>query len=297
VSGERLFRQTQIAWPTIAPLLLVAAILVPVFIRSEISAGPWIVAIVYSVILLLFGTLTVTVTSDGVLAAFGIGVVRKAVPFVDVVSFARVRNRWIDGWGIHFYPGGTLYNASGFWAVEFKLSSGRAVSIGTAAPDALVTALEQATRRTEGSHEDRRARGWGKQHTVAAIAGALALVLAGSSFYFGLQPPTVIPGFDSLYVSNGLYRNVIPYASMQTVTLEDQLPRIGLKTNGFAFGQTLRGNFRVETWGTSRLYVNLAAPPFVVVQTADAHLAVNFVEPARTRRLYADLRSHLRSRR
>ena len=43
----------------------------------------------------------------------GIGVISKSIPFAEVVSFARVRNSWFNGWGIHFYPGGTLYNASG----------------------------------------------------------------------------------------------------------------------------------------------------------------------------------------
>jgi len=142
VTGDALYRRTQIARPTIVPLGAVAVILVPTFIRAQFVDGPWIVAAVYGVILLLFATMTVTVTSDGLRASFGIGVVRKLVPFVNVVSFARVRNRWIDGWGIHMYPGGTLYNASGLSAVEFRLSSGRAVSIGTAEPDALVSALQ-----------------------------------------------------------------------------------------------------------------------------------------------------------
>jgi hypothetical protein len=294
LTGVVLYRRTQIAWPTIVPLVAVAAILVPVFISMQLVAGPWIVAVVYGVVLLLFATLTVTVTGDRLEAAFGIGVVRKSVLFAGVVSFARVRNRWFNGWGIHFYPGGTLYNASGLSAVEFKLSSGRFVSIGTAEPDALVSAVQQATGKTEASHEPRSARVWGAQHTFGMIAGALALALAGSSFYFGLQPPTTIAGFDSLYVSNGVYRDTIAYKSMRSITLEPALPRIGLKTNGFGAGNTLRGNFRLDDWGVSRLYINRDAPPFVVILTAEnRHVVVNFREPERTRGLYTDLRSHL----
>jgi hypothetical protein len=121
---------------------------------------------------------------------------------------------------------------------------------------------------------------------------AIALVFAGFAVYTSLQPPTAIVGFDSLYVSNGFYRNTIPFASMQSVTLENQLPRIGIKTNGSAVGNRLRGNFRVDTWGTARLYVNLDAPPFMVIQTADDHIAINFADEARTRRLYSELKSH-----
>jgi hypothetical protein len=279
MAGNRvaIYRRTQIAWPTIVPLLVVAAVLAPAFISMQLVAGPWIVAVVYGVVLLLFATLTVTVAGDGLTAAFGIGVVRKSVPFADVVSFARVRNRWFNGWGIHFYPGGTLYNASGLSAVEFKLASGRSVSIGTAEPDALVSAVQQATGKTESLQEARQERVWG-----------------GWSIVFGLRPPTAIAGFDSFYVSNGFYRDTIPYASVRSVTLEPALPRIGLKTNGFNAGNTLRGNFRLDGWGESRLYINRDAAPFVVIVTKESrHVVVNFKEPEQTRELYKSVRSHI----
>ena len=292
MTGDRIYSRTQIAWPTIVPLVIVAGILVPVFVRAELVAGPWILAAVYGVGLLLFATLTVTVTNDGLVASFGIGLIRKEVPFGEVVSFARVQTRWIDGWGIHTYPGGMLYNASGLSAVEFKLSSGRSVTIGTDEPDAFVAAVQQATGRQEVSHDARTGLAWGKQHTFAVIVAAIALMFAGFAVYSTLQPPTAIVGFNSLYVSNGFYRNTIPFASMRSVALEDRLPRIGIKTNGSAVGNRLRGNFRVDTWGTARLYVNLDAPPFLVIQTADDHIAINFADEARTRRLYSELTSH-----
>jgi len=293
VSGDVLYRRTQVAWPTMVPLVAVAAILIPVFIRAQFVDGPWIVAGVYGVILLLFATMTVTVTSDGLRAAFGIGLVRKAVPFVDVVSFARVRNRWIDGWGIHPYPGGTLYNASGLWAVEFLMSNGRRVGIGTGEADALVAALQQATGKTEATHDARAGRVWGLPQTAAVVAAAVALGFAASTFYFGLQPPTAIVGYDAFYVSNGFYRNTIPYAAMTSVTLETALPRIGVRTNGFGLGGTLRGTFRLDDWGSGRLFINRGSPPFVVIRTGDSFVVVNFKDSGRTRALYGELAPHV----
>ena len=294
MTGVPLFRQTQISWPTIVPLLFVAAILVPIFQRAELTAGPYIAVAVYGVVLLLFATLTVTVTSDGVKAAFGIGVVRKSVPLADIVSFTRVRNPWFYGWGIHSYPGGTLWNTSGLLGVECRLLSGRYVSFGTADPDALVAALQQATGKPETSHDDRPAkRGWGVQHTAGAIVGVCAIALAAASIYIGVQPPNVVVGYDSFYVSNGLYRDTIPYSSIQSVKLDADLPRIGMKTNGFAAFGTLRGNFNVDGWGNSRLFVNRNHPPFVVIETERRFFAINFEEPARTRALYDELKSHV----
>jgi len=293
VTGDEIYRKTQIAWPTIAPLVFVAALLIPIFIRLQLVPAIWITIAAYALILALFATLTVTVTNDGVLASFGIGLVRKWISFADVVSFARIRTHWMNGWGIHGYSGGTLYNASGFSAVEFLLVSGRYVAIGTAEPDAFVAALAQTTGKREGVHESMRARAWGPQHTAGVIAGAVGAVVAVVAVYTTVQPPDAIVGFDSFYVGSGFYRNTIPYPSMQSVTLEDALPRIGVKTNGSAVAGVLRGNFRVDGWGTSRLFINRDRPPFVVIRTPDTHVVVNFRDPGQTRRLYSDLKPHV----
>ena len=293
MTGARIYQRTQIVWPAIVPLVFVGGIIVPTFLRNNLITPMWIVVAALGVSLVLFATLTVTVTSDGVEAAFGPGLVRKRLMFGDVVSFMPVRNTWMHGWGIHYVPGGVVWNAYGFSAVEFKLASGRHVRIGTAEPDALTAAIAQASGRSAGTHEPLSSRGLMGRHVAGLAAGALALVFAGWAMYAGFQPPRVIVGDTQFTVTNGLYRNTVPYDTIRTVTIETELPQIGLKTNGFAARNTLRGSFRVDKWGPSRLYVDLDAPPFVVVQAGDAHLAVNFSDPAQTRKLYADIRTHM----
>jgi hypothetical protein len=293
VTGAVVYRRTQIAWPTIVPLVFVGAVIVPMLLNSDLVMPAWITGASIVVGLLLFATLTVTVTGDGVEAAFGIGLVRKRLMFGDVESFVPVRNSWMHGFGIHYFPGGVVYNAYGFSAVEFKMTTARYVRIGTAEPAALVAVIEQATGRTAASVASQAGRRWGWQHQLAIVLSICALAFAGVLIYFGLQPPTVVVGFDSLYVSNSNYRNTIPYRSMQSLTLESELPRIVMKTNGFSTGRTLRGSFRVDGWGASRLFVNLDAPPFVVIRTADGHVVVNFKEPQRTQALYKELKSHM----
>src|SRR5262245_51123632 len=97
----------------------------------------------FAAILLLFATLTVTVDDSSIEARFGIGLVRKRVPFDRIQSSSVVRNPWYYGWGIHFIPGGILYNASGFKAVELRLTSGRIVRIGSGEPETLDAVLRR----------------------------------------------------------------------------------------------------------------------------------------------------------
>ena len=292
-----IYRRTQISWPTIVPLVAVAAVLIPIFISAHIDIAIWITVATYGIILLLFSTLTVTITSDGVLAVFGVGLLRKTLMFADITSFMPVRNTWLNGWGIHYFQGGVLWNASGLSAIEFKMANGRYVRIGTGEPDQLMIALTQAAGRPEVEHVAATGSLWARQQTAAAIIGVLGAAVAASTVYFGFQPPKTMVGFDAFYVSNGLYRNTIAYDAMQSLTLEETLPNVGVKTNGFAAGKTLRGNFRVDGWGPSRLFVNLDQPPFVVIKTADTHVVVNFADPLQTRRLYSELKPHVRNRR
>ncbi len=293
MTGDPIYRKTQIAWPTILTMAAVAAILIPVFSRSQLTAAMWIVAAGFALSLLLFSTLTVTVTSDGLVAAFGVGLVRKTLKFADIVSFSPVRNSWMHGWGIHYFPGGMVFNASGFSAVEFRVANGRYVRIGTPEPEALAAALRRLNLPASREAHTVSAAGIGARNAFGLAIGGLALVFAGWTIYSGFQPPDVQVSDEAISIRNGLYRSVVPYDAIRSVELESGLPRIGLKTNGFAARNLLRGNFRVYEWGPSRLYINADVPPFVVIQTGDTHVVVNFADPERTRRLYADLRTHM----
>lgn len=95
------------------------------------------------VALLLFHSLTVTVTNDQVTLSFGIGAIRKTIPCARIRSARIVRNTWYYGWGIHLIPNGWLYNVSGFDAVELTLDNGRIVRIGTDKPQELLAAVSQ----------------------------------------------------------------------------------------------------------------------------------------------------------
>jgi len=294
---DALYRRTQVVWPGVVPIVFVGAILVWVFVQTQFAVGVGVGLAVLLVSLLLFATLTVTVTSGALVASFGIGIVRKRIDFSDVVSFARVRTRWINGWGIHGYPGGMLYNASGLSALEFKTASGRYVAIGTGEPDALAAAVRQATGKSESLAHEPAAQRRSRSTVVAlAIAGG-ALVFAGAVVYFGMQPPVVTLTDEALEVSSGVYSNTVLYSVISSATLEDAIPRIGLKTNGFAAMNTMRGSFNVEGWGNGRLYINRDVPPFVVVRVGRPFVVVNFKDAERTRALYSDLTAHINRRR
>jgi hypothetical protein len=72
----------------------------------------------------MFSTLTVVVDDTHLTFRFTFGLIRKHIALADIRHYQTVRNPWHYGWGIHLYPGGVLYNVSGFQAVEIVLKGG-----------------------------------------------------------------------------------------------------------------------------------------------------------------------------
>ena len=283
------YRRTQASWPAIIPLAAMMLILGVVFIRAQLT-GPLVIVVgTTAVILLLFGTMTVIVDDTAIQARFGIGLVHKRVPFDHVRATAVVRNPWYYGWGIHFIPGGLLYNASGLSAVELQLTNGRVVRIGTDDPEALAAAVR---RIAPAVGQDAEANADSNTGLPLVVLGIIVGVIAVAAFaiYAGMQPPAVAFASDVFSVRNGPYSSTVALRRIESATLDDAIPRVRGKTNGFEAGETLRGSFLVDGWGSTRLYVNKNHPPFVIIRTDDGYVAVNFADPARTRDLYAQLR-------
>ena len=100
-----------------------------------------VVGLVLCAALFLFASLTVTVTDSNINVAFGIGLIQFNFDPSEIETAEPVRNHWIYGWGLRWYPGGWLYNVSGFDAIEIKMKNGKRYRIGTDEPDRLHDAI------------------------------------------------------------------------------------------------------------------------------------------------------------
>lgn len=131
----------------LAFVFFVVEIVVITIARDDLGAIG-ILAVVLAVtlivlIIVIASVMRVTVTADAIVVAFGRGWPKKRIDRSDVLAHRPVRNSWILGWGIRWFPGGTMWNVWGLDAVELELRSGRRFRIGTDDPDALVAALDR----------------------------------------------------------------------------------------------------------------------------------------------------------
>ena len=99
--------------------------------------------VVCALLMVLFGSLTVTVDSTSIALRFGVGWVRRQISLQRVESAEVIRTRWYYGWGIRLTPRGWMWNTSGFDAVLLNYKDGKHFIIGTDDAAALAAEINQ----------------------------------------------------------------------------------------------------------------------------------------------------------
>jgi hypothetical protein len=140
-----LYKHTQIAWRIIVPADLAALVcLYLVFVKDiSLAAVGFFILVILSY---LFYALTVTGTGETLQIKFGIGLISKTFKLSDIQTVEPFRTSFWHGWGIHYSPGGIVFNVSGYDAVRLTMSGRQRYIIGTDDRDRLMRYIE-ANRR------------------------------------------------------------------------------------------------------------------------------------------------------
>lgn len=115
----------------------------------SIDSGPnFAISVLMILILLLlasFTTLNVSIDEYYIRVKFGYGIFRKKLLLSEIDAVRAVKNHWYYGWGIRgwFWPHYmTIYNVSGFDAIEVTMKNGKIYRIGTDVPSELLVAIK-----------------------------------------------------------------------------------------------------------------------------------------------------------
>ncbi len=139
------YHHTQIGpvWFRFGVLVFLVALVV-----ISAALGQWTAAVITAIVAIIvvttvfvFSRFTVEVADDWLKASFGWGWPHRTVRWDEARTVRITRNRWWYGWGIRWFPGGTLWNVWGLDALEFDLVKGRKLRIGTDEPEQLLAAL------------------------------------------------------------------------------------------------------------------------------------------------------------
>ena len=123
--------------------------------------------------------------------------------------------------------------------------------------------------------------------SVFALLAVIAILTFSNTF-----ASEVVVNAESVQVK-GMYGIEIKFNDINKISLEESLPTVLRKTNGFSAGGTLKGHFLLQDIGRARLYVNVKSPPFIYIYSADSLIILNQGARQSTEELYQALASRL----
>ncbi|MDV2581377.1 DUF3784 domain-containing protein [Alkalibacillus haloalkaliphilus] len=131
----------------------------------------------------------------------------------------------------------------------------------------------------------KRKRGYWITGSVAAVTFVAVIGLTVWAF----MPNELTIENDELKIS-GLYGVEWPTTDIEEVELLDEMPPILVRTNGFALQNLSKGHFRVEDYGSARLFLREDHRPVLYVATEDDQLFINHPDESQVQQWYEALR-------
>lgn len=270
----------------LVPLIVVTLVLIVLFGFKEmivlVTLG--FVAAALIICLLIFYKLTITIDENSISFRLGAGLVSRKYMLSEISGCRPVHTDIMTGIGIRLMADGWLYNVSGLSAVELTFKNSRSkIRIGTDKAEeisGLVNSMLPAADMEQYSYENRRSI------LIPALAVfVLALVIPAVLVLSGTRDVKVA-ATDSDLIVKGVYGLKINYADITHLDTISSLPNIRLRTNGYAFSKTLKGNFRLDDRVHAKLFVKKNAPPYIFIKTDSQNIYLNFRDPAYTLELY-----------
>ncbi len=285
-------KYTQIGTVSIMILLPLFLLFTVLMIKSALANSPnlyilFILTITLFICLLTFYKLTITVDSTHVSFKLGLGLVSKTYTIADLSSCTPITNSAFYGIGIRMLPSGWLYNVSGLKAIELRFKHKTSVvRIGTNNPDE-ISQLIQSLIGSENiiQYSDKSFRKWTKP-----LFYLIVLLILVSTIIPNYQETKV--QFDNdAFIIKGFYGVTISFNDIEQIDTVSAIPNISLRTNGYAFGKTLIGNFRFTNDRDAKLFVKNGFGPYILIQSKESvPVYLNFEKKQKTIDLYNRLK-------
>ncbi len=286
------YRHTQIGWVIIITVSIIIIYMIPFMFIDKLILYIFLgISFFCFLLLLIFGTLTITVTEEYLKLFFGIGIIHKKIKLTSIKEFREVKNSWMLSWGIRYYGEGFFYNVSGLKAVELFLENGKKLRIGTDEPEKLGAALKnKAIINKEPETIREREKSFRKGLIMIAIILILTFGFIIGLLAYGSAPLKIFINNDLIQIK-GMYGTDIEAKNIKEIILADRIPRILIRTNGYALGGVLKGHFKLEEIGTGRLFFEeVRSRQYLVFYLNESFIIINFKDVNKTREFFNELK-------
>jgi hypothetical protein len=245
-------------------------------------------SIISLICLLLFYQLSISVDDKYVSFSLGIGLIRKKFMIDTIQECKPVSNSPFYGIGIKKIPHGWLYNVSGLKAVELTFkNSDYIIRIGTNEPEKVAECINSHLDRriAETTTEESNRSGF----LTSLIIIALVIIFPVIVIFNGIKETEVIAGKEGISIK-GMYGLDETYTGLLQLDTISVLPAIRIRTNGFQFGNTLRGNFTLSNGTKVKLFIRNGNPPYIFIRTNNLNIYLNKSDRKKTIELFDKIR-------
>lgn len=252
------------------------------------------VIVILLICLLIFYKLTIYIDDTYLAFKLGIGLIKKEYALTDIADCKPVKNSAWYGIGIRLTSNGWLYNVSGLYAIEITLKNKKSkIRIGTNKPEEISQMISKFLNQSESGSDNISSNHSGYYVLLSIILIGLflpiILVISGSQ-------DTKLEFSDSSFKIKGIYGLTVDYSRITQIDTLNILPKIKARTNGYALGKTLKGNFKLYDQSTVKLYVEKGIPPYIYIKTNETDLYLNFINPVMTTDIYKKIMTNLKIR-
>lgn len=276
------------------PIMILCIVMLIITGKDEPAVMIIFSFIILILILCLFVFYKMTIIIDDTHLTFkmGIGLISKSFPLSEIESCTPVKNPLIYGVGIHMTSSGWLYNVSGLYAVEIVFKNRKnKIRIGTDKPEDVARAVNEKIDSRAGSSFFEKT-GFTAIY-LAFVILAIVIVFPILLVVYGSREPETTFSDSSMTIS-GMYGITISYSDILQADTLQLLPQVRTRTNGFASGKVLKGNFKMQDHSRVMLFVKKGVPPYICFRTSDKTVYLNFDKPLKTRQVFRDIKDKVK---
>jgi hypothetical protein len=274
----------------LVPLLVFCVIMLIYIGFEEISAAIILSFVILTLLLclLLFYRLTIIIDSSHVSFRLGLGMVSRKYLISDIKSCNPVKNSMLAGVGIRMLPNGWLYNVSGLHSIELTFKNRKSVvRIGTDKPEEVAMEINKLIEGDKmGSTSDYHS----KSHIALILIILFLAIIIPAAIVLSGKREMKTSFTNTEFVINGMYGLGIKYADIRQLDTISVMPAIKRRTNGYAAGNTLKGNFTLSDKSKVKLFITKGNPPYISIRTDNLQLYLNFEDCGQTKKLYDELK-------
>lgn len=142
--------------------------------------------------------------------------------------------------------------------------------------------------------EQGKLRPGGRKKVLLTSAGLLVVFIGVCIMLYYFTRPVEVATSEQGIEIEGAYGGLYDWDSISKVELLDELPTIGMRTNGAGIGSHLTGHFKTDEYGSVKLFVDTDTPPFILLESEGEIVILNLETEKRTKELFNDIKKRIK---